>query len=1145
MAHTKDKHYWAQLRIALTAGSWGSSTPAKAFNGDAISWNELLRKFDKHCHGYADVSEIANQTQALALLVAAGPTDTELDDAGHNDEEFLALGMESVVASEHVDEARMGYEVLKGLESENLNSDSLKLALAYYAYSLGNPIQCLDYLGQVRELANMQSRLGAADSLRSNTSSLQAQSVSDNISSVSFIGSFVSSDSTSTITDIIDGKAWTAVEVVRSACLHGMSFEKITPAETSRILSAYLVATQALPIIESNISRSFPPNLLHIGPGHPNSPSFTRYRELWRWTERLLRRAIITASRVCSLNDAQEAVLWTLFSQYQTCSAHWPPAFRAEHRSTIATLFIRALILRARLSGHPPPSLFVHLRTGTLDVPVTTSMVLRRAIQDYRGILNASTRFPKAGEHNVKVEELTDLSVAAWEACGTKSGDAAWVMDVLWWATRLTFNAPRVFRHMMRVSEASGDTVLASRALRLYVQTVGKAKLAKQSMEPDATWVATLVWGVRMLCRLSLAADSIVGHRGIDEAREAGIILEKAKERLDPSDKTLKARVELAEGIWNTVMAIKEQDHLSRASRLTSALSLLESSIRGQPSSSAHFHIALALYRPIPARDLGRAIENARMAVELEPDNIRYLHLLGLLLSAAEDWRGAREVLEVGATLDEQTWMAEQTPLEVGDIPGDSITIGRQTSSTADNTAASTSSRLQSGSSYEATAAHEQITILDGRSNILPSAAELLQPLPDHPNPSATERFEHALQLRMTQLALAEFIEGPEGTEEKWIDVFQWFAKRRGPEKDQSREIAVPACSIPTERTSIETSRRSFEAKSESHDPRSMASHPDDPSGIYTPKPVSIPVTPASPAHDESGATTQNGTPKVSADDTEKEKEKDKSAGKKVQKMLKNRVHKEQRRISTIGRKIGHGVGRHSGGLNLRRTTSTPTDLYKAMGVDQASYQASSIHSRRHSPYASTNELVRPESPPPLPPSTVTPRERRERSRKERRLLSDLWLMSAATFRRSGKIEQARGAIQEAEVRDEENPNVWVQLGLYYTALRNTDRAVQAFNKALFIFPESIPATVHLCQSYLALAKEGGSDLDNIDLVAGMLSDLTQGPGWDVPEAWYFLGKAHGMREMRDRERECLGFALTLAEGRPLRDFGEAIGWCL
>ena len=71
-------------------------------------------------------------------------------------------------------------------------------------------------------------------------------------------------------------------------------------------------------------------------------------------------------------------------------------------------------------------------------------------------------------------------------------------------------------------------------------------------------------------------------------------------------------------------------------------------------------------------------------------------------------------------------------------------------------------------------------------------AAELFQPLPDHPPPSSTERFEHALQLRMTQLALTELMEGPEGTEEKWVEVFQWFAKRKGPEY-QSRVLCT-AC---------------------------------------------------------------------------------------------------------------------------------------------------------------------------------------------------------------------------------------------------------------------------------------------------------------------------------------------------------------
>jgi hypothetical protein len=72
---------------------------------------------------------------------------------------------------------------------------------------------------------------------------------------------------------------------------------------------------------------------------------------------------------------------------------------------------------------------------------------------------------------------------------------------------------------MMRVSEASGDTVLATRALRLYIQTVGKAKSARKPTEPDIVWVAT-VWGAPMLCCLALVADSTSGYRGIDEARE-------------------------------------------------------------------------------------------------------------------------------------------------------------------------------------------------------------------------------------------------------------------------------------------------------------------------------------------------------------------------------------------------------------------------------------------------------------------------------------------------------------------------------------------------------------------------------------------------------------------------------------------------
>lgn len=107
---------------------------------------------------------------------------------------------------------------------------------------------------------------------------------------------------------------------------------------------------------------------------------------------------------------------------------------------------------------------------------------------------------------------------------------------------------------MFRLLYVSGDTELSKRTLRLYVEVVSETRAAgvDGDSDTDRHWVETLVEGARMFCRLAL---SRLVSGGVEEAKEAGEFLEKAKTRLDSADKQLVARVALAEGIWNTVTA--------------------------------------------------------------------------------------------------------------------------------------------------------------------------------------------------------------------------------------------------------------------------------------------------------------------------------------------------------------------------------------------------------------------------------------------------------------------------------------------------------------------------------------------------------------------------------------------------------------
>lgn len=303
------------------------------------------------------------------------------------------------------------------------------------------------------DLLQFQNHIPVIGSVRSTASAVLTPS-SYTPSSTSHTGSFISLVD-NVVPEVRDGTGWAMVETFRSLCLKGwfvvilraysdgkftgMSRERLSPSEPQKALEAY---SNAIPLFSSLRSEITPKSS-----GKLDFNVFHQLRELWRWVEWLLWRSVVLSSRTADLysRGQPESQLWQWLDHYTSCSAYWPPNFRNVHRSTVYSLHIRALILKngglSHLSHHvSQSSLSSSIATSTSTSPtqsesqhsVSHSWIhsARCIIQDYRAILTASTRFPRAGERNMEVENFVDLCVAVWESHGAAGEQAGWVIDV-------------------------------------------------------------------------------------------------------------------------------------------------------------------------------------------------------------------------------------------------------------------------------------------------------------------------------------------------------------------------------------------------------------------------------------------------------------------------------------------------------------------------------------------------------------------------------------------------------------------------------------------------------------------------------------------------------------------------------------------
>jgi len=277
-------------------------------------------------------------------------------------------------------------------------------------------------------------------------------------------------------------------------------------------------------------------------------------------------------------------------------------------------------------------------------------------------------------------------------------------------------------------------------------------------------------------------------------------------------------------------MPSKGHDPLTRTTHLEKAHAAFKESLLAHTTPSGYYHLALSFARRGgPTYDLEQAIEYSGHAVAGEPKEVRYWHLLGILLTGAEKWAEAKEVLEHGADLDlvDEDGNEDGNEELVAEHSGDEGTVTQSETQTLVVPGTSKVTDFNSGrlNGYDASAVKPTnvkpngvgvgrkaslndtavsapdvglakfISLLEPNAIELPPAETLLKSIDitfDGYPPSKVEWFERHLQIRMTQVALMEIVEGPEGAESGWVDVFSWVAERRGPMSADS-EFSVSA----------------------------------------------------------------------------------------------------------------------------------------------------------------------------------------------------------------------------------------------------------------------------------------------------------------------------------------------------------------
>ncbi|KAI1844083.1 hypothetical protein JX266_009756 [Neoarthrinium moseri] len=291
-------------------------------------------------------------------------------------------------------------------------------------------------------------------------------------------------------------------------------------------------------------------------------------------------------------------------------------------------------------------------------------MELKKVEAAYESLLLSETTFPRADEEREEVESFVGLVMKSWSILSGrdwlehdlgpngKDGLSRGVLEVLYRAATKTFHSTAILRHLFTVHLAVAEFDLAFKAFDSYLEIVkkGKARVDKTghtepSLDDDATVLETISTAITALCKYGFRDEA-------EKAYELGIELEDMLQKLPaPLPNTDENISSLQEENANGVVVHP---------RIPAKVNALA----WQAIGLSQAQWSRKTYNAASRTEIqGKAIRSFQKSLSPDtgnPTDVRTLFTLGLLLAEQRELSAAIDIVKAALMSNKKT--AEQNP---------------------------------------------------------------------------------------------------------------------------------------------------------------------------------------------------------------------------------------------------------------------------------------------------------------------------------------------------------------------------------------------------------------------------------------------------------------------------------------------------